>query len=115
MKLFIIVLLSFATSCGRVRNGAMGPSGNTGATGSQGEQGLPGIDGTDASIEVIDLCPDIAGNFPQVLFRIDEKLFTVYRSNGNNTRLVELVPGNYVTTDGRSCNFTVTNDLEVEY
>lgn len=83
-----------------------GPAGPAGPPGPQGEPGESSI------IEVVPTCPGIPGNYPEVLWRLDGKLYAVYAS-GQKIHLTELTPGNYVTTDGRNCHFTVDNDLNI--
>lgn len=79
------------------------------------EDGKDGSDGTDGTIvETIPLCPDLPGNYPEILIRIDDKLYALF-DHPSGERLVEVVPGNYHTTDGRNCHFTITNELEVSY
>jgi hypothetical protein len=73
---------------------------------------LNGKDGKDAIIEVIDPC-ETETKYDEVFFRFsDDNLYAVYHDKGK-THLVELIPGNYVTTDGTDCKFEVTTDLEV--
>ena len=35
--------------------------------------------------------------------------------NGKNTRFVSIGPGNYMTTDGTECTFTVHENLDIEW
>lgn len=64
-------------------------------------------------VQKIELCPDIPATHPEYLLRIDGELFGVY-FGGGKTFLALLLPGDYVTTDGRDCRFKVDGDLNVE-
>lgn len=66
-------------------------------------------------------CEDTSNN-QEILLRLsDGSILGIFdgdtSSNPGQTRLVELAPGNYVTTDQRNnsnrCRFTITNDGEV--
>lgn len=80
---------------------------------------LNGSNGTNAPptpytvTQIVKPCPNISGSFPEVLLVLqDRSILASASSNGSalTTRLALLSPGNYVTTDGRSCNFTVTSN-----
>jgi len=74
--------------------------------------GYNGEDGLDAVIEKIDPCGKET-DYDEQLWRFsDDSLWGVY-SQGVKVHLVELIPGNYETTDKTKCNFEVTNDLDV--
>lgn len=111
MKLLIgLVLIIGLSGCAENRFPDMeGPTGSPGPTGSQG---VPGPTGAASSIEVIVPCPTLVGAYPEVLWRLDGILYAVY-SSGSKIHLTELTAGNYVTTDGRGCNFTVNTDGSV--
>lgn len=117
--------------------GSQGVPGPKGSPGPQGETGEPGVsctvqptadgllvfctDGTQASvasgtvIETVSLCPGASGGvFKEYVVRIGGLLYAVYAS-GNNIGWTTLSPGNYVTTDGRGCHFTVSQDNQVIY
>lgn len=68
-----------------------------------------GVDRLDVQ-EVINLCD----NNEEILVRIDGELIA-FHSSRNGGYLDILGPGNYITTDGKSCRFNVTQDLEVVY
>lgn len=78
--------------------------------------GTNGIDGSDAPAtpytitQVIKPCPTVSGAHPEVLLVMANRtiLASVSQSAGANTRLALITTSNYVTTDGRSCAFTVT-------
>lgn len=118
MKVLPLILTLLLVGCGQ-KVGPQGPRGETGAqgaTGERGEQGTPGEDGKDAILEVILLCPEIEGAYPEYLLRLEDGLFGVYFDHKKKTTfLAKVIPGRYKTTDGRSCSFTVTESLEVVY
>ena len=88
--------------------GEQGEKGDKGAKGNKGAKGDAGQDGQFGS--VITLCPNVSGQFKEVLFSIGGKLYAVLKS-GNNVALIEVGNGNWTTTDGRTCNFTVNNGI----
>lgn len=95
MKFILLVLLVVA--CSQV--GSQGPKGDAGTV-----------------ILVQAFCPNLGGGigFQEQYLIIDNKAYAVYY-DGTRTFLAYLKPGNYVTTDGRSCNFTVNTDGTVSY
>lgn len=86
------------------------------SSGPQGSQGVAGITGATGNsgtvITPIEFCPSIIGNFPESGLCIDNLLYAVYW-NGNNPHLTLITPGNYVTTDGRACSFTLVSGCTV--
>lgn len=60
--------------------------------------------------EVVNLC----GNNAEILIRIEDVIIS-YFEQGRSRFLSILEPGNYITSDGQSCNFTVTSDYEVTF
>ncbi len=111
---YLLPLLLLATACGpaHVPASLRGEQGDPGIPGESivGPKGDKGDSGQDAHITTIELCPTIAGDgFHEYLLNIDNNLFGVYAS-GSRIFLVRLPAGNYVTTDGRSCSFTVNSD-----
>lgn len=93
------------------------PNGGARITCSDGTDALL-LNGTNAPstpytiTQVVKPCPLVSGSFPEVLLVLqDRSILASATSNGSalTTRLALLTPGNYVTTDGRSCNFTVTS------
>lgn len=96
-----------------------GLNGNDGPIGPQGEPGQDGQDGEDGAdapsspyqvMQVIDPCGDASGIFDEVILKMaNGSLLASFsdKANGQNTRLSLLVPGNYVTTDGSDCHFSV--------
>lgn len=79
--------------------------------------GLPGAQGPAAAVSSYTIvkkvvaCPQLAGSYREVLLVFaDGSVTSSFSADqaGNNTRLSDLPVGNYVTTDGRSCAFSVT-------
>jgi hypothetical protein len=135
MTRYIAIIALTLTACGYQthtisgppgKDGEMGPTGAVGATGPTGADGIDGVDGVtgptgamgptgdDGILGLIKLCPHIPGAYPEYLIRTDYGLIGVY-FGGGKTFLANIIPGNWVTTDGRNCHFTVTSDLEVIY
>lgn len=65
-------------------------------------------------IEVIDPCGQEVVH-DEIILRLTDRSLIAYFENGGNRFLSELLPGEYVTTDGSNCHFTVTENLEVLY
>lgn len=86
--------------------------GQQGSNGPKGDQGIPGTPGTVVTAQPF--CPSLTGGigFQEQYMIIDGKAYAVYY-DGSHTFLAYLKPGNYVTTDGRNCHFTVNNDGSV--
>jgi hypothetical protein len=104
---YLVILAVLFIGCGKPES-VVGPRGEVGDTGAQG---LPG---QDAEIEVIELCPTIAGDgFHEYLLRIEGDLFGVY-AQGQRIFMTRLRPGSYATTDGRDCQFSVTQEGSVQ-
>ncbi len=76
--------------------------------------GIDGSDGLDGSVvEFVDPCPAIVVAHPELLMKIDNILYAVYAS-GTKIHLTKLGPGNYATTDGRFCYFTINANGELQ-
>lgn len=97
-------------------NGNDGKDGANGSDGSPGQPGSPGAPGVVGSIVTPVLpCPGIVGPYAEVLFCVDERLYAVYDGGTpGQVHYTEVVPGSYVTTDGRSCHFTVTSGCDLQ-
>lgn len=115
------IAVFFLIGCGVTTiPGNKGSTGPAGPTGAPGPQGLPGPTGSPgptgpqgaSGVTIVPLCPSISGSYPELLFMINGSLYGVYYDlNGAHETLV--TPGNYITTDGRNCHFTVNADLSI--
>ncbi len=124
--------------------GERGPAGTDGSPGRDGRDGssctatrasngaviactdgtsvliLDGENGEDAPptaytiTEMIDPCGNQSG-FNEVLLRLANRTLIAHFSQGNKQFLTVIGPGNYITTDGHGCQFTVDNNLEVSW
>lgn len=112
-------------STATIKNGSSGPEGAPGAPGQDGKSGDAGAAGKDGAIgpsgpagvdgmagtaisELVP-CPGIAGAYPETLLCIDGRLYAAYDGDPAAVHLTEVGPGNYRTTDGRVCYFTVVS------
>jgi hypothetical protein len=94
-------------------NGESGPSGSVGATGPAGPSGATG-----ASVTAVRLCADSTSAFPEYGVQIGGALYAVYFGvlNGEaqpQAFLAQLTQGNYESTNGSGCLFTVNADGSV--
>lgn len=101
-----------------VLDGVDGAPGSPGPTGSTGVDGSPGPAGSSASptsytvVEIVDPCGQQT-QFDEVLFRLENNQLVAHYASGSNQFLTIVGPGNYVTTDGTHCYFTVNSDLSI--
>lgn len=116
-------LLLLNTGCAaRGFTGPQGPAGPKGEDGAPGEPGPPGADGLPgtpavgaALSAVINPCgDDPAVAYEEVLLKFSDGTILAYFA-GSGGFLVALTPGNYVTTDGTNCHFTVYNTGAVQW
>jgi len=87
--------------------------------GKDGKDGADGTNGQDAAasqydiVSVLDPCGDTANVVDEVLLKLrnGQTLASFSDSSGgSNTRFSLIGPGNYVTTDGSNCYFTIDAD-----
>lgn len=84
-----------------------------GQDGAQGPQGLPGInaDTTYQIVSIVDPCgPQHPQGFDEVILKLGNGTYLSSFSdnaNGKNTRFGILPNGNYTTTDGTECHFSL--------
>jgi hypothetical protein len=97
--------------------GLQGPEGAPGAQGTAGQDGAQGPQGiAGTGTEVVKLCASDNSVYPEYALRIGNQLYAVYwgtapYSGGNKTAfLALLIPGNYSSTGGNGCSFTVNSD-----
>jgi hypothetical protein len=84
--------------------------------------GLNGSNGLNAPptpltpVELIDPCGAVSGHVGEILIRLNNQTIIASFSDdlgGTNTRFAVIGPGNYMTSDGTFCNFTVNSNGEV--
>lgn len=89
-----------------------------GVDGQNGADGADGQDGADAPataftpVGIHDPCGDKPGVYDEVFLQLANGQYLASFSDntsGLNTRFAVLVPGNFVTSDGSACYFTVDN------
>lgn len=103
----------------RVSNGAIitcpGAESVVILNGTDGANGQDGEDGQDAPataytvVELIDPCGAQPG-FNEVLLRMANGQLIAHYAQGNKQFLAVIGPGNYMTTDGHSCYFTIDSN-----
>lgn len=96
---YLLILFLLVVGCAKE-----GPKGEGGALGPLGSVGPVGPKGT--SVSTVTFCPNLAGAFPETGIVVDDKIYALYY-DGSNPHLSLIPQGNYQTTDGRACNFTV--------
>jgi hypothetical protein len=80
-----------------------------------GKDGQDGQDGEDANIEIIYLCGHDDG---EILIRLPDNTLVAYHKGGclNTTGyLTILTPGDYTSSDGHNCKFTVDENNNIIY
>lgn len=63
-----------------------------------------------SNVEIVTLCPDLPGDFPEVLFKVDNTFVALFIENngGKNPRLAVLKENTLLqSTDGRQCRFRI--------
>lgn len=92
-----------------------GTDGQNGTDGSNGSDGTNGTNGTTVVAGVF--CPSTPGAVgygnQEGYLTVGTTTWAVYY-DGTHTFLTKLNPGSYVTTDGRSCYFTVAADGSIQ-
>lgn len=100
-------------------------AGGTSAVVLNGEDGADGVDGEDGAdaaptaytfTEVIDPCGQ-ESTFDEVLFRMHngDLIALYYDKKKKESFLTTIGPGNYITTDGTGCSFSVGTDMSVTW
>jgi len=65
--------------------------------------------------ELINPCGDTPGKVDEILLRLSTDDIVVFFQSNDGERLSTLEPGNYRTTDGTNCSFTVNADKSVTW
>lgn len=76
-----------------------------------GDDGTPAASSPFSTVGILDPCGATPGYFNEVFLKLANGQYVASFSdnaNGKNTRLALLTDGNFVTTDGTSCYFTVS-------
>lgn len=94
-----------------VSNGALVTCGTSNVVILHGEDGSDAPPTAFSVIGIIDLC----GNGAEVLLRLANNQLLAHYSHGSKQYFAVLSPGQYISTDGLQCRFTVNADLSVSY
>jgi hypothetical protein len=116
MKLLLILALLTLPACKGPQgtHGNHGINGVDGQDGAQGPAGANGQDGADAPataytpVGLLNPCGDAANIADEVLILLANGQVIASYGVNNAVRFAVLTPGNYVTTDGDNCTFTLT-------
>jgi hypothetical protein len=98
-------------------NGANGLNGEQGIQGVQGVPGIAGVNGADGapgtSVMPVKFCPSDNSRFPEYGLIVGNELFAVYwgptpgSPNKAQAFLTKLIAGNYQSTGGNNCLFSI--------
>ncbi len=119
--IFTIALLLAMTSCSDGGHFIEGPAGEQGTSGADGQDGLDGSDGVDGQdgvngiLEVIDPCGDFPGAKDEILLRLYDGTLVAFYMENHRRFLTIVTTGNYRTSDGQECRFSVDDNLEVTW
>jgi hypothetical protein len=65
------------------------------------------LESQDSVVDLYDPCDDAPNKYDEVLLRMKSGKLIAYFEQGNKRFLTELSSGNYATTDGTNCFFTI--------
>lgn len=85
-------------------------NGNNGLNGTNGTNGNNAPPTPFTPIALLDPCGDTPGIFDEIFIKLQNGTIIASfsdKANGENTRFSVLVAGNFVTTDGSNCHFSV--------
>lgn len=100
-------------------NGLSGKDGVDGKNGIDGRDGADGINAPPSAftpVFVVDPCNDALGIYDEVLLKLSNgSMLASFSDNpsGKNTRFSLLTPGNYQTTDGSKCYFSIDSNMNI--
>ncbi len=100
-----------------VENGAEITCGETRVVILNGQKGKDGKDAPDSAYQItetIDPCGK-QSSYDEVILRLANKQLLAHFSTGDKQFLVLIGSGNYVTTDGTNCAFTVHENMSVTW
>lgn len=112
-----VILATDANDNGTIGAGDTGLKSFDVCNGAAGSNGLNAAPTPFTPVAIIDPCGDTANIFDEVFLKLaNGTLLASFsdKANGQNTRWSILVPGNYITTDGSNCHFTVTSSGNVQ-
>jgi hypothetical protein len=98
-----------------VCDGVDGTPGSAGPQGSPGPQGAAGKDAVQSQYNIssiYDPCGTQSAHDEVILRTQNNGLLAIFASGGYDY-MTNLTPGNYTTTDGTNCFFTVNNDMSI--
>jgi hypothetical protein len=111
---FILTSFLMLASCAPmpmpIISGPVGTQGPQGPVGAQGPQGPAGNDAPPTAYTptaLLNPCGDAAGIADEVLIQLADGTIVASYGSGNAVRFATLTNGNYITTDGDACYFTV--------
>lgn len=105
------IIIAFAVASGCAPEKVVGPKGERGERGPSGPEGE---DGANAVIDVIDPCGQET-EFDEVILRLRDGRLYAYFIHNRHGRMVLLDAGDFITTDGTNCHFTVTEEGDVTW
>jgi hypothetical protein len=103
-----------------VYHGQDGADGSDGVDGTDGKDGIDGQDGANGApaplqpfdvVDIIDPCAD--SPLDEVLLKFANGKILAHFASGTNQHFTLLNPGNYITTDGTQCRFSITESGDV--
>lgn len=95
--------------------GEDGKDGTAGIDGVNGTDGVDGKDGKDGTflgyIEIIEVCPQISGDYKETLLLLDGVYMAYLTSNNWKAQRLSILPENilFETSDGRNVRFKIEN------
>lgn len=93
-------------------NGIDGIDGENGINGEDGEDGTDGVDTEGDNIMIIDPCGKETTH-DEILMSINGNSYIAFFEKKSYQYLTELVPGDYMTSDGTNCRFTISETGEI--
>lgn len=108
MKVLLAIMIVLLAGCAK-KEGAQASGGSAPAAQPQSITGTATCPPEFQSAQFIIPCKTTVSGMPQILAKNGANVFAVTKM-GSNVSYTLLAPGSYVSTDGRSCNFTVNSD-----
>lgn len=109
MKYYLLILI-FLLSCGQ-NNTSLSDTKYPSCTISGQTISCPdGSSLTVDNITPVKLCTDDSTPFPEYGFKLNGKLYGVYWDPNKGAFWALITPGNYMSTNGTGCHFTLNQD-----